>query len=297
MGGYDPSVSFRQHQLRDLLDFKIEGYVLRKYLGAGVSADVFLADAKPEHLDEGVPQSVAIKVYRAWVFDKFPEQLQRIDREVAVMRSIRHKFLVRVFDRGVVRISNHLRAYVVMEAVQGLTLTQWVGNNWPISEKSAVGRIKEVCAAVHALHDRGICHRDLKPDNVMIRANNTEAVLMDFGVIKVAAERLTEPGEFLGTRRYAAPEYIRSAGQIDFEKVDIYGIGGIAYYLAEGTDLFAEAKGDSALLDAVANWAPIFRHLDENHPLRALIEQCLQKDPNKRPATIQQVISRLQSLA
>src|SRR6202030_85588 len=87
--------------------------------------------------------------------------------------------------------------------------------------------------AAHALHARGILHRDIKPGNIMVSADGTQAVLMDLGLAQVADEvqgKLTRPRQFVGTLRYASPEQVRAIGSLDVRS-DVYSLGATLWEL------------------------------------------------------------------
>ncbi|MBL7128745.1 MAG: serine/threonine protein kinase [Ignavibacteria bacterium] len=293
--GYDPNASYSTFQWKNLIGLQINDYLLRKRIGGGASSDVFLSEAVFNKKLHSLPEKAALKIYKSWIFEKFYEQLLRIDREVSIMRSIRHKNLVRVYDRGNIRIGDSLRIYIIMEVIDGQTLTDWLKLNHPLSENNIIFILIEICNGIISLHEKGIFHRDIKPDNIMIRAFDNTPIVLDFGVIKVIGDELTDSHEFLGTRRYAAPEYLFGFKQIDFDRVDVYGVGGIAYSLIEGCKLFPEITNDITLIEAVKNHIPKIRTSNISEKLKNFTYSMLDKTPKNRPKNIHSVIKTLRS--
>lgn len=210
---------------------------LQEELGAGKAGVVWFARLRRPylHLDEGT--SVAVKRYKGWVIDE-PGQFERIFRELEIGRKIVHPNLVKTL--GVVADERTLPA-LVMQYYEGESLQNYLERNrntrTPIDIENTFDILGGVAGALKALHDSGVIHRDVKPANILLTSNGP--ILMDLGVVasRDFAHQTTE-GAFLGTIRYASPEYLFGESY-DF-KVDIYSLGAIAYELITGQEFTAE---------------------------------------------------------
>jgi serine/threonine protein kinase len=204
---------------------------LRELLGEGRAGKVFLARLRGRHADLPSGSLLAVKCYKSWVLEE-RGQFDRIVRELQVGSRLRHRALARTLS---VVFDENNRPALVMPYVEGPTLESVLED---LRSRSAFMPIAEVfrllgdlASAVAALHRAKVIHRDIKPGNIVL--SGSRAVLMDLGVVTSArlAEQTTT-GEFLGTIRYAAPEYL--FGESCDERVDVYALGAVAYELLSG---------------------------------------------------------------
>jgi WD40 repeat protein/serine/threonine protein kinase len=154
----------------------------------------------------------------------------------------------------------------------------------------------QVAEAAHALHERGIIHRDIKPGNIMVSQDGSQAVLMDLGLAQLADEvegRLTRTRQFVGTLRYAGPQQILALGRLD-RRADVYSLGATLWELLACQPLFAatEAMPTATLMEKIQRDEP--QRLRTLHPglardLEAIVHKCLEKDPDRRYATAQEL--------
>jgi serine/threonine protein kinase len=219
-------------------------YVIRRELGRGAAAVVYEA----EHL--GLGRRVAFKVHLRDVSSP-PELLARFRREARILASVRHPNVLEVYDNGELEDGS---PFLVVECVGGQSLaTRLEQGPLPIAE--AVSLTKQLLSALQALAERGIAHRDLKPDNLMVdvQAGACALKVVDFGVAKwlrpqsVGDEvgRLTVPGGLVGTPLYMAPEQFR-AEEAD-TRSDLYAVGAVLYEM-----LCGRPPHDGDTLDEVA---------------------------------------------
>jgi serine/threonine protein kinase/Flp pilus assembly protein TadD len=156
--------------------------------------------------------------------------------------------------------------------------------------------LRQVCAAAHALHEKGIIHRDIKPGNIMVMPDGSTAVLMDLGLAQVADEvegRLTKTRQFVGTLRYASPEQVRAVVKID-ARGDVYSLGATLWELLTLRPLYGatEQTPTAELMERiqleepgrVRTWNPAVPR-----DLQAVVEKCLQKDARKRYGSARQL--------
>ena len=163
----------------------------------------------------------------------------------------------------------------------------------------AVELMRQVAEAAHALHEAGIVHRDIKPDNIQVRAGGTEAILMDLGVAQWSegdAERLTTGRDVPGTLRYASPEQVLARGLVD-RRSDVYSLGATLWEALALRPLYdAPSKSDAELIRSI--------QFDEAGPVRpynpavpadleAVLAKCLEKDARRRYATAREVADDL----
>ena len=224
---------------------------------------------------------------------------ERFRREILVIAGLQHPHIVPVLSAG----EMGGRPYLVMPYVDGESLRARIARGGPMRIIDAVGVLRDVARALAYAHERGIVHRDIKPDNVLIHAGS--AVVADFGVAKAldVARRtpglasqgtLTAAGASLGTPGYMAPEQIAADPNADY-RVDIYAFGVTAYEALAGRTPF-HGRAPHALLAAHLSEQPA--PLSDVRPdipvaLAALVMRCLEKDADHRPQTAQQILTAL----
>lgn len=200
-------------------------------LGEGQSGTVFRAHLRRTvaNIPEGTV--VAVKRYKHWVLEE-RGQIERIFKEVSIGREIDHPNLLKVYSAV---LDSDGRPAIVMRLLDGPTLEQRLGaareTDGLVAFSFAFRVLRGLASGLQALHERGLIHRDVKPANVIV--TDDAVVLADFGVIKSHAfPEQTTTGAFLGTIRYAAPEYV--FGLSYDERIDVYSLGAIAYELLIG---------------------------------------------------------------
>ncbi|MFG2054581.1 protein kinase [Micromonospora sp. NPDC048930] len=222
---------------------------------------------------------VAVKVLLpALVSD--PDFIARFRAEARIMASLRNPGIVQVFDCGEDQLPDGSRAdYLVMEFVDGEPLNRRIEAAGHLEVAETMSIVAQVAQALHAAHNRGIVHRDVKPSNLLVQEDGT-VVLVDFGVARSTnVTSITSTNAVPGTALYMAPE--QAAGRPVSGATDIYALGAVAYCCLTGTPPFT---GDSPLQVAV-------RHLDDAPPelpaeippsVRDLVARALAKDPADR---------------
>ncbi|MCB9676667.1 MAG: serine/threonine protein kinase [Alphaproteobacteria bacterium] len=173
---------------------------------------------------------------------------------------------------------------LVMELIRGGTLDEWVATDPPRAERLRVFR--QIVLAVEAAHANGWIHRDLKPGNVLMKGTGPAAIpkVADFGLVKAVAgarfgSKGTRDGVAMGTPGYMAPEQISDAAAVD-ARADVYSLGCLLVFLVTGEPAF-----EGEVLDVFAKVAAgAHRGLPASDPLHPLVERCLARDPDSRPA-------------
>ncbi len=257
--------------------------VTRRIAGGGMG-DVWRAK------DEVLGRWVAIKVLRSQFGDS-RDFRDRFRVEAQAAAALAHPAIATVYDYGEEIDSNGSpRAFIVMEFVDGESLEARLREAGPLSPAEMSHTICQAAEALQEAHDHGIVHRDVKPGNLMLRPDRS-VKLTDFGIARIpGGAALTEVGMMVGTAQYMAPELV--SGSTATPASDIYALGVVAYTCVTGHSPFPH---DEAVAVAVAhvhdNVPPLPSGLPV--PLRQLIEQMLEKDPQRRPATAGEIATRM----
>ena len=226
--------------MHDPMPGQVGPYAVQKLLGSGGMGAVYLA----YRADKSFNKQVAIKViHRGMESDRI---LQRFRRERQIIASLDHPNIARLLDGGA---TDDGRPYIVMEYVEGLPINQWC-NQKRLSTTDRLRIFLQVCDAIQYAHQNLIIHRDIKPGNILVRADNT-VKLLDFGIAKlmnpeigqVATEK-TATSMRLMTPQYASPEQLR--GENVTTASDIYLLGIVLYELLTGHRPY-EVKENAAL--------------------------------------------------
>jgi serine/threonine-protein kinase len=196
-------------------------YAVEKTLGKGGMATVELAQ------DTQLGRKVAIKRLFASLADDDVLQ-ERFFREARMAAALSHPNLVAVYDVG----EENGLPYIVMEYVEGETFAELMTRTGPVEPDRAVDLLLQVCAGLEHAHASGLVHRDIKPQNLLIRRDGVVKIA-DFGIARtVQGTQLTQIGTVLGTAAYLAPE--QAAGKRVTAAADIYSLGAVAYELLTG---------------------------------------------------------------
>jgi len=208
-------------------------------LGTGQSGTVFKARLRTGAYDLKPGSYVAVKIYKTWVTEE-PGFVERLFREVSVGRAVTNRHVLRI--HGAI-LSRDGRPALVMALHQGMTLEQELKRrreqDQPFSFDSGIQVLNEAATGLIALHSIGIVHRDIKPANILLGTSGT--IVADFGVVKSSSmPEQTTTGAFLGTIRYAAPEYL--FGQPYDPDCDVYSFGCLAYEIFTNGQTFGERQ-------------------------------------------------------
>ncbi len=282
-------------------------YRLDQCLGSGAFGDVFLA------MDLRLGRRVAVKILKG-ALAKHRDLLIRFEREVALSVALESEHIVQVIDYGVA-LDEY--PFYVMEYLQGQTLSQLLARQGRLSVEQAVAIVVQLCAGLEVAHTGvtlwkheatvaepiKIIHRDLKPANIFLIPTplGERVKILDFGIAKKlhlsqTTERTMLTQAFLGTFRYAAPEQLRSAWELD-ERADIYSLGMIFYEMLSGTDPFgilahaASRRSEQSWAMAHAAMAPKPLRQQPNCEqisveLEAAVMRCLGKRPAERFSSV-----------
>lgn len=196
-------------------------YEIHELLGVGGMAYVYRA------FDREANRWVAIKILKD-EFSQNSEFLRRFRNESRAIAVLSHPNIVKVFD---VSFGDRIQ-YIVMELIEGITLKDYISHNGPLPWKEALHFTAQILRALQHAHERGIIHRDVKPQNIMLLQDGTIKVT-DFGIARFSqSETQTMTDKALGSVHYIAPEQAR--GDFTSDKVDIYSVGVMLYEMLTG---------------------------------------------------------------
>jgi eukaryotic-like serine/threonine-protein kinase len=224
--------------------------------------------------DEVLGRTVAVKVLLPALLEE-PGFAERFRGEARTMATINHPGVVDVYDYG----SEGGTAFLIMEYVEGDALSRTLSRVGRLTPARTMALLAQAADALHAAHDKGIVHRDVKPGNLLVRPNGT-LVLTDFGIARSAmVGQLTAAGSVLGTASYISPE--QASGATATPLSDVYALGVVAYQCLSGRRPF---EGDNPLEIAM-------RHVRDTPPplpadippsVRGVVEKAMAKDPAAR---------------
>src|SRR6059058_663675 len=266
-----------------------ERYKLEDPIGRGGMATIYRGQ------DLRMDRIVAIKVLRE-VYSTDPKFVTRFQREAKAASALQHPNIVQVFDYG----QTDGNYYIVMELVEGTDLRRYLRSRGVLAVDRAIIIAHDVALGLGAAHRRGIVHRDVKPQNVLVGRDGS-IKLTDFGIASVYkdinAERLTTTGMTLGTVQYYAPE--QAQGEIVSPAADVYALGIVMYEMLTGHPPF---DGDSPVAVAMQHIQDVPTppsHINPNisPALEEIILRCLEKVPEMRFRDGSQLARALESLA
>lgn len=277
--------------LRDQLQRSLGGaYTIERELGGGGMAHVFVATET--RLNRRVVVKVLSPELAAGV------SAERFEREIQMVAHLQQANIVPLLSAG----EMDGIPYFTMPLVEGESLRNRLATGKPLSAVESVGILRDVARALSYAHAHGVVHRDIKPDNILL--SHGAAVVTDFGIAKaVSASRtddgsgLTQAGMSIGTPAYMAPEQALGDPSID-HRTDIYAFGCLAYELLTGRPPFTAptlqrlvaahvSDTPASLRDAQPDLAPV---------LAGLIMQCLEKLPDNRPASADEIVRVVDAL-
>jgi serine/threonine-protein kinase len=248
-------------------------YELLELVGRGGMSSVWKAH------DRLLDRTVAIKVLHEH-YTQDEEYVERFRREARSVAQVSHPNIVTVIDRG----EDANRQYIVFEYIDGENLKQLIEREGPLSVREALLLALQMARALGFAHDRGLVHRDVKPQNVLLNDEGL-AKMTDFGIARsVDVDGVTVTGTVLGTSEYIAPEQAR--GQRVDAHTDVYSLGVVLYELLTGAVPFSGESFVTVALRHVNEPPPdVLEHRPDCPPRVALlIERAMAKSPDDRPA-------------
>lgn len=272
----------------------VPGYRVRGILGMGGFGTVW--DAVRER--DGHP--VAIKTVH-------PDHLsacERLVREADALRKIGPPHVPAFYEEGTLADG---APYFVCERLDIPSLSASLGQ--PLDIDEFLSLVAPILSALQAVHERGLLHRDLKPDNIFVSRDRTQAKLIDFGLTKVLREPsaslsrsgspvppTTTAGMVLGTPLYMSPEQCEGSADVD-QRTDIYALGVLFYEILTGSPPFAGDPAAVRIAHIGQRPAPMSRTVRVPRSLDQLVAECLAKAPERRPPNVWTLRARLDDIA
>jgi len=253
-------------------------YRLVRILGEGGMGAVWVA----QNLTLGV--QVALKLIRSEIEGRVDGLSERLLTEARAAASIGHPGIIQVFDFG---LTEHGEPFIAMELLHGESLAQVLKKRGRIAAGRAVRTLLPVIEALVVANQRGIVHRDIKPDNIFLaqQANRVQPKVLDFGIAKLSegfSANLTCEGTVLGSPAYMSPEQARGESNVDF-RTDIWALCVVLYEMVTGAQPFVGANWHGLM------WAimegkpkPLAEHQIEEASLWSLLERGLSKEREQR---------------
>jgi tetratricopeptide (TPR) repeat protein/predicted Ser/Thr protein kinase len=225
-----------------------------------------------------------------------PEAVRRFQREARVLAALRHPAIVRHVDDGV---SARGELFIAMEWLEGEPLSARLARA-PIGMRDAVALVRRVAEALAVAHADGIVHRDIKPQNLMLRDGKLEgAALLDFGLARLTRgdATMTRAEAVLGTPGYMAPEQAAAQPDVD-ARADVFALGCLLYELCTGVAPFRAETAVAAMARVLLeDPAPARQHAPSvPEALDALLQRMLAKEPDQRPRDAAHVVDTLREL-
>lgn len=259
----------------------IPGYRLLRRLGKGGMATVYLA------VQENFGREVALKVMAPHLA-KEPGFAERFLREARIVAQLAHPHIVVVHDVGAHRGFH----YIAMEYHPGGNLHQRIKEG--LTPHDALRITRQLADALAFAHGKGFVHRDLKPDNVLFRHHNDDAILTDFGIAKALQSdtQLTQLGTAVGTPKYMSPEQAR--GEAVDGRSDLYSLGVMLFEMLTGRPPYL---ADDAFALAIKHMQdPIPRLPADMARYQPLVDRLLSKKPAERPGRAEDVAPLIDAL-
>jgi serine/threonine-protein kinase len=262
-------------------------YALQRELGRGGMGIVLLAR------DLSLDRLVALKLLPAMLAAQ-PLLRERFLREARTAAGLSHPHIVPIHA-----VEEHEGiAFIVMAYVDGETLADRVRRTGPLPPHEVARILREVAWALAYAHGRGIVHRDVKPDNIMIERGSGRAMVTDFGIARARSgpgvtDRLTLEGQLLGTAAFMSPE--QGAGEHVDGRSDLYSLGGVGFYALTGRAPFEATTLEALLVARFTRAAPAVASIRPDVPtaLAATIDRCLAREPHDRFASGEAVADAL----
>ena len=269
-----------------LVGKQIGNYVVQEVVGRGGMGEVYLA----EHPRIG--RKVAIKVLAPYIA-AHPRAAERFEAEARVISHIDHPNIVNLFDYGNLEDGS---LYYVMELLQGQELDKVITSRERMSADDVYPYLVQICRGLQAAHDKGVVHRDLKPQNIFVlEGNELRVKILDFGIAKLLETDqeggLTTTGMVMGTPLFISPEQAAGQSQSIGPHSDIYSLGVILFRMLSGRHPFEGKVASLLLASHIQTMPPLLREVVPAVPeeVASVVHRCLEKHPARRPTSAAQI--------
>ena len=250
-----------------------------------------------EAFDPELERTVALKSIQL-TFSTAPDQQEVFDQrflaEARAAASLSHPAVVVVHDVGRDPLTG--RPFIAFERLHGRPLDELIRERGPLPWRTALEMAARLARGLHAAHERGIVHRDVKPANIMVQ-DDGHPKIMDFGIAKLPALELTSTGQFMGTPSYASPEQL-AAGPLD-GRSDLFSLGAVLYFMLTGRVAFdgGSIPATLALVSFRDPRAPSQVACGLPPAIDELVACALAKEPAGRPDDALQLAEDLEDVA
>ncbi len=281
---------------------ELGSYRLTELLGKGGMGEVWKAKHRM------LARPAAVKLIRPEVLSRRSEEpqtvLRRFEREAQATAALGSPHTIDLYDFGVAADGVF---YYVMELLDGLNLDQLVRRFGPLPAARVVHLLRQVCHSLADAHEQGLIHRDIKPANIYTCRLGRDLdfiKVLDFGLVKPSPDlsmeeaTITQEGQTLGTPAFMAPEVVVGNRSVD-ARVDTYALGCVAYWLLTGQTVFeAETPMQAMVMHAKDAPDPPSRRTELPIPARVddVILACLEKDPERRPPSMDALMQMLDEI-
>ena len=276
--------------LRDQLQAALgDAYVVGRELGGGGMSRVFLVD------DKRLGRTIVAKMLAPELAGAI--SAERFEREIRVAASLQQANIVPLLDAG---DANGL-PWFTMPYVEGQSLRARIASQTPFTIAECLSILRDVTRALGYAHERGVVHRDIKPDNVLLSRGAAEVT--DFGIAKAldaarmpaSGETLTQFGTSVGTPAYMSPEQAAGDPALD-HRTDIYAVGVLAYEMLTGQPPFTGTP-QSVMAAHVHGVPPRIVRADVPPAMVRLVMKCLEKDPSYRPQSADELLADIDAVS
>ncbi len=260
-------------------------YRVERIVGIGGMAVVFKAT------DLLMRRTVAIKILKDEI-SADEQAVQRFKHEYQAVAMLAHENIVEIHDASV----RHNIKYIVMEYVEGITLKNYMQHREVLNLREIISYTTQILRALDHAHKKGIVHRDIKPQNIMLLKNGVIKV-MDFGIAKIPnAETVTMTDKAIGTVYYISPEQV--SGSPTDARSDLYALGVMMYEMATGALPFSAETPVSVALKHVNETATSAKEVNPAIPagLEQIISRAMEKDPDARYQSAEEMLNHLLKL-
>jgi tetratricopeptide (TPR) repeat protein/predicted Ser/Thr protein kinase len=257
-------------------------YRIIRLLGQGGMGAVYLAR------DLELDRDIALKLIRAPLAEN-PQVLDRFKREIQLSSEITHPNVLRVYDLG----ESEGTRFLTMQFVHGEDLAAILRRENRLPVEMILTIFRQICEGLAAAHDKGVLHRDLKPQNIMVDAEN-HVYVMDFGLAKaIDRSSMTQTGEIMGTPAYMSPEQVKGE-KLDLQS-DIYSLGMLLYEMITGRRPYDEGSLYEVMMRRLKSSPPPAGEIRPDIPdyLLRILDRCIEINKNLRYGSIREVIHDL----